>query len=136
MPADYTKLKAEYIRGGVSIRKLAAKHKVSLSQLQKVAAREKWAELRTKTRIRKDAKISNSIAAAQAKEATNFDSVVDELIEVIRKGIKDGSLTNNASSLKQVTGALKDLRDLKTVSEEDVQRIEVIIGSAAEEYSN
>ena len=44
--ADWEKIKAEYIKGGTSYRKLSEKHGVSFGTLKRRAGLEKWAELR------------------------------------------------------------------------------------------
>ena len=43
---DWQTIKAEYVAGGTSYRKLAAKYDVPFSTLKRVAAKEKWCELR------------------------------------------------------------------------------------------
>ena len=57
---NWAKIKAEYIAGGISQRKLAAKHGVSFNTLAKRANNEKWAEIRDDT-------YNKSIAKAQQK---------------------------------------------------------------------
>ena len=47
---DWKKIKAEYIRGGTSYRKLADKYRqdgVSFSSIRRRAEKEKWTDLRT-----------------------------------------------------------------------------------------
>ena len=46
---DWSKIRAEYIKGGTSYRKLADKYKISYNTLAKVAAKENWGNLRQET---------------------------------------------------------------------------------------
>ena len=62
----WKKIKAEYIRGGTSYRKLAEKHGVSFSTLRKVASKEKWTDLRNKAETKRDTKIIETIASREA----------------------------------------------------------------------
>jgi hypothetical protein len=50
--ADWKKIKAEYIKGGISYRKLADKHKVPFGTLTRIAGNEKWGELKRKSGYR------------------------------------------------------------------------------------
>ena len=46
---DWAKIRAEYITGGISQRKLAAKYNVSETTLMKKAAAENWSKLKKET---------------------------------------------------------------------------------------
>ena len=54
---DWSKIKAEYISGGTSYRKLAAKYGVSFNTLQGVAQREKWVELKNQAKDKSTTKM-------------------------------------------------------------------------------
>ena len=54
---DWKRIKAEYIAGGTSYRKLAEKYKVSFSTLRKVAAKEQWTELRNIAGAKRDTEL-------------------------------------------------------------------------------
>lgn len=62
MAVDWLKIKTEYINGSIALRKLAEKHGVSYSQIAKVAASEKWNELRELQRIKTESKTNQKIA--------------------------------------------------------------------------
>ena len=117
---NWKKIKAEYIRGGVSYRKLAEKHSVSLSTLTKVAMKEKWADLRKETGKKADAILSESVASQEAKRVDAFQSIADKLLQHITDNID--ILATNATSCKDITVAIKNLRDIKGMkSELDMQ---------------
>ena len=64
---DWSKIRAEYIGGGISQRKLAQKYGVSETTLMKKANREGWQHLRSETD-------SKSVAQAQQKTADAVSS--------------------------------------------------------------
>jgi transposase-like protein len=107
---DYKRIKAEYIAGGTSYRKLAEKYDVSFSTLRKVAAKEQWTELRNKTRAKTDTKISDSISDKEADKAVNIIDVADKLLNKIADVI---DLISDTQGLKHISSALKDIKDIK-----------------------
>jgi hypothetical protein len=109
--SDWTKIKAEYLAGGTSYRKLAEKHNVSFSTLRKVAAKEQWTELRNKTRAKTDTKMSERISDDGAEKTVNIISVADKLLGKI-SDLMD-TITLDTQSMKHLTSALKDLKEIK-----------------------
>ena len=63
----WQKIKAEYIAGGTSYRKLAEKYKVSRTTLERKAKDEKWSELRRQAEAKAEAKIINAVSEKSAK---------------------------------------------------------------------
>lgn len=59
---DWKKIKAEYIKGGTSYRKLAEKYNAPFGTLRKVAAKEGWRELRDKTRLKTDTRLTDAVS--------------------------------------------------------------------------
>ena len=80
---DWKRIKAEYIAGGTSYRKLAEKYSVSFSTLRKVAAKEKWTELRNKAGAKRDTKIVDSVSDKEAKKAIDKLSRVSDLTDLL-----------------------------------------------------
>lgn len=135
---DLKRIKAEYIAGGTSYRKLAEKHGVSFSTLRKVAAKEQWTALRNKTRTKTDTKISETVSDIEADKAVNIIDVADKLLDKI------GEIAEKVSdpdSIKKLTSAIKDIKDIKGIkSEDDIAeqraRIEKLRREAKEEDNN
>lgn len=113
--ADWKKIKREYIRGGVSYRKLAEKYGVSFSTLRKVASKEKWTDLRNKAEAKRDSKIVESVASQDAKRLDKIQSVADVLLDKIAEGIENGTLIVEAKDIRALTSSLKDLREIKGI---------------------
>ena len=110
---DWKKIKKEYIAGGISYRKLAEKHGVSFGTLRNVAAKEHWKELRDKVVTKEGTKVVEAVSSRNAK----LDKAVDLALEAACKYLTaPGQL--RAVDLKDVTTALKNLRDLKGIKSE------------------
>ena len=108
---DWKKIKAEYIAGGTSYRKLADKYGVSRSKLQAKATSEKWTDLRSQAQAKTESKIVDSISDKEAKKATDIVDVADKLLSKISEFMDYAPL--DTQSIKHLTSALKDLKDIK-----------------------
>lgn len=108
---DWKKIKAEYIAGGTSYRKLAEKHKVKLSALRSVAERENWVELKAQAQHKTNTKIVESVSDIGAKKAVDIIDVADKLLLKI-SDLMD-AVPLDTQSMKHLTSALKDLKDIK-----------------------
>lgn len=80
---DWKRIKAEYIAGGTSYRKLAEKYGVSFSTLRKVAAKEQWTELRNKAGAKRDTKLVDAVSEKEAKKAIDKLSRVSDLTDML-----------------------------------------------------
>ena len=108
---DWKRIKAEYIAGGTSYRKLAEKYGVSRSKLQAIATREKWVDLQSQAQAKTESKIVDSISDKEAKKAIDIIDVADKLLGKIKENID--VLITDTQSIKHLTSALKDLKDIK-----------------------
>ena len=110
---DWKQIKAEYIAGGTSYRKLAEKYGVSFSTLRKVAAKEQWTELRNKRRTKADTKIIDSLSDKEARKANKIIDVADKLLDKISEMMD--TVVTDTQSIKHLTSALKDLKEIKGI---------------------
>lgn len=123
---DWKKIKKEYVAGGISYRKLAEKYGVSFNTLEKAARREGWYELRRQADEKSATKVVEAVSSRNAK----LNEAVDLALEAACKYLSaPGQL--RAVDLKDVTTALKNLRDLKGIKsdadmEEQRARIEAL----------
>ena len=101
---DWNKIKAEYIAGGTSYRKLCEKYKVSLNTLQQVAKREKWCDLKKQAQDKSNTKIVNSVANNQAKKMERILSITDRLLDKIEKAVDelDIQLCKRTEKVKEI----------------------------------
>ena len=109
---DWNKLKAEYIAGGTSYRKLAQKYGVSFNTLQGIAKREKWCDLKRQAQDKSDTKMVNTIAKDISKNAVKINDVADKLLDKIVK-LLDEFDGIDSQSIKQLASSLKDIKDIK-----------------------
>ena len=110
---DWNKIKAEYIAGGTSYRKLAEKYGVPFSTLKEHARREKWTELREKTRYKADTKFASLMGEKQANKSAKIENVADMLLDKIVEMLQENDYGVNG--VKQLTSALKDIKEIKGI---------------------
>ena len=125
---NWKKIKAEYIGGSVSYRKLAEKYGVSSSAVYRRMRSEKWTDLRMQSESKANAKIVEKEAEKAARKASRIDTAADILLETIIRNLHSGEFAMNPQGVKQLTGALKDLKDIKGMkSEADMREQEARI---------
>ena len=115
---DWKKIKAEYIKGGTSYRQLAEKYNAPFGTLRKVAAKEGWRELRDRTRLKTDTRLTDAVSTEQANRLARIHKVADDLLlqlESIVSDFKREDLIMDKQCLKQITGALKDIKDIQSL---------------------
>lgn len=124
--------KNEYLQGGTSYRKLAVKYGVTKAQVEKLAKREGWFELRRQVKANTDAKTVQKISKEQAKRAVRIQSVADKLLLKIDKIVDriPVDTEDGAKVIRQVAATLKDIRDIQMIrSEADVREQEARIAN-------
>lgn len=113
---DWNKLKAEYIAGGISYRKLAEKHGVSFNTLKDIAVGEKWTDLRQQAHNDATTKIIQTVVEENTNYAASIYDVADKLLEKIFSMISQEGLTTQ--NIKHLTSAIKDIKDIKDIKSE------------------
>lgn len=114
---DWNKLKAEYIAGGTSYRKLAEKYGIERNALQRVATKEKWADLKSQAKAKAETKMVNSVASDIAKNSIKINDVADKLLDKIVHLLDELEIADS-QTIKQCTSALKDIKEIKGVKSE------------------
>ena len=107
---DWKRIKAEYIAGGISYRKLAAKHGVSFNTLKTHAIAEGWNKLRQQTNNKSTTKMVETISDKDAERMVNINDVADKLLERIEDII---CRVFDTQGIKHRSSALKDIKDIK-----------------------
>lgn len=118
---DWAAIRAEYIAGGTSYRKLAAKYAVSLSTLRKRAERERWTEMRSQAYAMAGTKSIEQAAEAAATYDSRIYATADKLLDKVSEAIEaiDGTDTG---SMRQIAAILRDLQDIKGMRSELMRR--------------
>ena len=156
---DWIKIRKEYITDErTSYRTLAQKYGVSYVAIGKRARSEGWKQQRDECVRKSLTKYVESASTRNAERLNRLQNVADKLIdkveEVINRSDFDVIVTN--SLLRQMSGALKDIKDVQnlksdldikeqeariknlerqTQSADEVNEIKVTITGEADEYS-
>lgn len=124
---DWNAIKAEYIAGGTSYRKLAEKYKVSRTTLERKAKDEKWSELRRQAEGKAEAKIINAISKKKASIDDKYFRLVDKLFDKAEATI-DAIEQWHPTLLKEMATTMKYLKECKGIkSEADMREQEARI---------
>ena len=124
---DWKRIKAEYIAGGTSYRKLCTKYGVPRTNLERKAKEEKWAELRRQADGKAEAKIVDAISKQNAKVDDTYFRCVDKLMKKVEELI-DNTPIWQPTNLKDMATTMKYLKECKGVkSEADIREQEARI---------
>ena len=131
---DWKKLKAEYIAGGTSYRKLAEKYKANLSVLKRIGKEENWVGLREQCKAKAATKIVEIESDKQAERMRRLLTVSDMLLDAVEESVKaftTGELSIEKGVLKSLSGAIKDIKDIQNIKsqldiEEQKARIAIL----------
>lgn len=115
---DWKKIKAEYVAGGTSYRKLCEKYGVSRTTLQRKAKEEKWCELRSQAEAKTAAKIVESVSDNSAETDKAFMRLVKKLFKKAEEVI-DTMPKWSVYSLKEMSVTVKNLKDIKGLKSAD-----------------
>lgn len=118
--ADWAKIKAEYIRGGISTRKLAEKHGVPYATLKKKCMDESWVKLKEQRESKAAAAVVDACATKEAEKAIRIYEIADIAMEVILGQLIAGGLL--PQEVKSLTGALKDIAAVKGIQTDAERR--------------
>ena len=131
--ADWKKIKTEYLTTDTSYRKLAQKYGVGASTLYARASKEKWVEAKEQHQSKTIAKTLNAIGSQQASRAARLQTVADKLLVKIEAAVEDlnmAELFMDKQALRQITGALKDIKDIQMIkSDADLREQEARIAN-------
>ena len=131
--SDWKRIKAEYVAGGTSYRKLAEKYDVSLTTLQRIAKKENWIGLRQRAEDKSDTKIVNSVSAKNAKIDDKYYRLVDKLFDKAEEVI-DSTPVWQPTTLKEMATAIKYLKECKGLkSDADMREQEARIAKLQKE---
>ena len=116
---SWRKLKAEYIAGGISQRKLADKYNVPFGTLQKRARAEKWNSKRIKADDKAVEKVIQKTVEIVADNATLCEQIKTNILRKLAKMVEAYPDTGAAEIKKKQNGELLTYRmkDLAAVYE-------------------
>lgn len=103
---SWRKIKAEYIAGGISQRKIAAKYGVPFGTLQKRARVEKWNSKRKKSEDETVEKVTQKTAEIVSDNAVLLERVKTGLLQRLVSMVEEYPDKNAAEIKKKENGAL------------------------------
>jgi hypothetical protein len=113
IPVDWSRIKAEYIAGGTSYRKLAKKYDVPFMTLADRAKAEKWVELKKQAQDKANTLVVDKIAQDQAECATIISDITVALLRQMAEDVAECRLTPvSASFYKEAADALRKYKDV------------------------
>lgn len=132
MSCDWTQIKTDYITdSNSSYRKLAEKYGVSFNTLQCRAKKEDWAKLKRQAQDKITKKTIDKDIQNKVDRATRLLNVTDKLLLKIEETVEELStegIVLDKSTLKQISGALKDIKDIQGIkSDRDIREQEARI---------
>ena len=135
--ADWNKIKTEYLTSDTSYRKLAQKYGVNATTIAKKASKEDWVSQRQQQANRTLSKTLTAVSNRQVNRAARLQKVADKLLNKIEAAVDDYKmevLLVDRQSLRQITGALKDIKDIQMIrSEADLREQEARISKLLKE---
>ena len=135
--ADWNKIKTEYLTSDTSYRKLAQKYGVNAITIAKKASKEGWVSQRQQQANRTLSKTLTAVSNRQVNRATRLQEVADKLLNKIEAAVDDYNMEEllvDRQSLRQITGALKDIKDIQMIrSEADLREQEARIAKLLKE---
>ena len=135
--ADWNKIKTEYLTSDTSYRKLAQKYGVNATTIAKKASKEDWVSQRQQLANRTLSKTLTAVSNRQVNRAARLQEVADKLLNKIEAAVDDYNmavLLVDRQSLRQITGALKDIKDIQMIrSEADLREQEASIAKLHKE---
>ena len=123
---NWRKIKAEYIAGGISQRKLAEKYGVNRNLLMRIAARDKWTAKREAAEAKALEKVEQKTAEAVADNAVTLERVKAKLLARLESMV-DAFPEGGASEKKVRTKStetkysMRDIAAVYAVLEEKTQ---------------
>ena len=113
---DWNKLKAEYIAGGTTYRKLAQKHGVSENTLRRRAAKEKWTQERHKADMITTQKVVDKTAESNSNSAVLITKTSESLLHTLALCIaRDGLSKEQAETIRIAADALEKLKRVQGI---------------------
>lgn len=127
---DWNVIKAEYIAGGTSYRKLAAKYGVSKTTLEQRAKKEDWIGLRRQTQDKTATKMTEVVSELNAKDAEEAARLINESSLNMLRQIAEDTARGNVNDkyfpvYARALGQLKEVLGIKTPLELEEQKARI-----------
>lgn len=130
---DWKRIRADYIAGGISYRKLAEKYGVSFNTLKTRATEEQWYRLRQQKDHRTTTKTIESLSDKESEIDDKYFRIVDKLLNKAEATV-DAVEEWHPTLLKEMATTMKYLKECKGIkSEADMREQEARIARLRKE---
>lgn len=153
---DWVAIEIEYISTEISLKKLAEKHSVPMGTIQDKSKKNKWSEKREEFRCKTITKALQKVEKTTVERISTILRASDKLIDQIEEALKDSdSLTRimtvdkktgkistkktkmvNGKLAKELSEAIKNLKDVYKTAETETEGNELQINIAPVETDN
>lgn len=113
---DWDAIKAEYLAGGIGLKRLAQKHGVPYGTMRRRADIEHWTKLRDGVEIKASSLVLDDISEAKRANCEKLYDAADQILDCVIECIRALRGTGEAiqpKTLKELSGVLKDIKDVK-----------------------
>ena len=112
---SWRKLKAEYIAGGISQRKLAEKYGIPFGTLQKQARLKKWGDARRKAEAKAVEEVTQKTAETVADNAVLLERIKTKLLQKLDRMV-DAYPETQAAEVKYRTKSTETIYRMKDIA--------------------
>lgn len=112
---SWRKLKAEYIAGGISQRKLAEKYGIPFGTLQKQARLKKWGDARRKAEAKAVEEVTQKTAETVADNAVLLERIKTKLLQKLDSMV-DAYPETQAAEVKYRTKSTETIYRMKDIA--------------------
>lgn len=114
MAADWRKIRAEYIKGGITHRKLAEKYGVDPSTVSRRASKENWAEERKQSETKTQAEIARKTIKREAEKTVDYLQMAYDINDAAIRHIEElMAVTTDSKAMQSYMRALQIAIDIK-----------------------
>jgi hypothetical protein len=111
---DWNAIRAEYLAGGTSYRKLAEKYKIPLKTIEHRGKTEGWVKQKGQLEGKIRAKNEKDVVKKGSKKSVKINTVADKLLDRLLKIAEgDGFQKFTPKDIKEMTVALRNIKDIK-----------------------
>lgn len=134
---NWEEIKREYVSTKISMREIARKYGFSVSTVSERAKKEGWKRTAERVRTVTEQKYVEKLADAKVSNADKAMQIINKLMDKMNRSIdcvKDGDI----QSMKQLVGAMKDLKDIGVFEVQSTKdtSVTVKLESGLDDYAN
>lgn len=111
---DWNVIRAEYIEGGISYRKLAEKYNIPFKTLEYRAKKEGWFKQRGQIQDKIRTKNDKNVVSKSTKKSVKINTVADNMLKRLLDITESPGFNEfSVKDIKDMTIALKGIKDVK-----------------------